>query len=568
MAVARSYLTAGVAFATAGLIAVTPALAPPLAPRDIQVAQATEAQVKLAADLKDLINVYFGVNPYNGVPGFDEVLPGTTGATGVLYQLLMEATGDATLVQDFFTGGAASVAARLAEAAVAGNPLAEQLIKIYYTGGATLLAQSLLGVIIPPDSTAGTLTNDFFDGGASQVAWRLLGGDPGTPAGTDPTKPAVPTTTPYLNIFFDIANPIPGSAIRPGFQGITGVSYQALMDATTDPGQRQFLTDFYGDGIDKVVQTQVSNATAGDANLNEAVNDFFDGGVTQVVQTQLLRAAGANTVQADLINEFFENGLSGVVRYLLVGPAPVDPDEGDDSLTSRVAANQTVDTADAAQTPEQAAGVQALQRLKVTSTNGTSKSDVVAVSATTAAKTPAKAEAPETGDSAKTPVVTEDVALETGGTTTPEDATTPEVKPAPEVVKPVTKPVVADTPAKPAASQADSASAPDAASSPEPAKKSTSKVKEKPAATSSDDDTTKSGNKFEPTIIIPGGGGSGGGGATGWGVFGDIANAVVKSVTGGGAPAGGGSDGGSSTGGGAGSGSKGSGSGGGSSANE
>ena len=61
----RHILTAGVAFATAGMIAAVPAIAPPLQPRDVQVVKATEAQIKLAAQLNlaDLINVFFGVTP-------------------------------------------------------------------------------------------------------------------------------------------------------------------------------------------------------------------------------------------------------------------------------------------------------------------------------------------------------------------------------------------------------------------------------------------------------------------------------------------------------------------------
>ena len=45
----RQFLTTGVAFATVGMVAAIPAIAPPLQPQDVQVVNATEAQVRLAA---------------------------------------------------------------------------------------------------------------------------------------------------------------------------------------------------------------------------------------------------------------------------------------------------------------------------------------------------------------------------------------------------------------------------------------------------------------------------------------------------------------------------------------
>ena len=57
----RTFVTTGVAFATAGMIAVVPAIAPPLAPRDAQIVRDT--QVELTLTIQDLINVFWGVNP-------------------------------------------------------------------------------------------------------------------------------------------------------------------------------------------------------------------------------------------------------------------------------------------------------------------------------------------------------------------------------------------------------------------------------------------------------------------------------------------------------------------------
>ena len=58
----RTFVTSGVAFVAAGAVAATVALAPPMSPRDIQVAKSTEVSLNaLVTDpvLVELINDYF-----------------------------------------------------------------------------------------------------------------------------------------------------------------------------------------------------------------------------------------------------------------------------------------------------------------------------------------------------------------------------------------------------------------------------------------------------------------------------------------------------------------------------
>jgi hypothetical protein len=76
-----------------------------------------------------------------------------------------------------------------------------------------------------------------------------------------------------------------------------------------------------------------------------------------------------------------------------------------------------------------------------------------------------------------------------------------------------------------------SAPAPAAAPATAPAE-STSSVKEEAAGEEAEDTGVKDGNKVEPEIIIPGGGGAKNGSGS-WGIFGDVAQAVVKHITGG-----------------------------------
>ena len=78
----RTFVTSGVAFVAAGAVAATVALAPPMSPRDIQVAKSTEVSLNaLVTDpaLQELINAYFN-----------------SGAAAVVQQLLIDVVGDDT----------------------------------------------------------------------------------------------------------------------------------------------------------------------------------------------------------------------------------------------------------------------------------------------------------------------------------------------------------------------------------------------------------------------------------------------------------------------------------------
>lgn len=81
----RPFVTAGVAFAAAGAVAATVAIAPPMSPGEVRVAQKTEEKLALTADTRDLINTFFGQFP--GDPDNS----GTTGVAGVVQQLLQNA---------------------------------------------------------------------------------------------------------------------------------------------------------------------------------------------------------------------------------------------------------------------------------------------------------------------------------------------------------------------------------------------------------------------------------------------------------------------------------------------
>ena len=326
----RSYITAGAAFATVGMVALVPAIAPPLAPRDIQVVKQTEAQVNLAAlSLKDLINTYFGVDPQNGVPLTDA--PGTSGVAGVIYQLLMQqqgsyVPGQLTLTQ-YFNGGAAALAqlylvannsnedqqaginaffagiselVRLYLVTNNSDPAQQEGINAFFDGGVSQLVYEYL-YNGSDDAVAQAFLDNFYTGGVSQLAFAQLGGDTGTPDEEGEEGDLLPTSTPYLSSFFGINNNIidPDGSGSPSLTGVSGVVYTRFKAAQAT-----------GD----LTPEQMS-----------VIDPFFNGGVSEVTRAQILSRLPAGSVQADLVNEFYDNGISGVVRYLLVGPAPEPP---------------------------------------------------------------------------------------------------------------------------------------------------------------------------------------------------------------------------------------------------
>jgi hypothetical protein len=341
----RTFVTSGVAFVAAGAVAATVALAPPMSPRDIQVAKSTEVSLNaLVTDpaLQELINDYFN-----------------SGVAAVVQQLLNDVipagSTASDVINDFFDGGTSQLAYRalggdftdpsttpflstffninnplgvdtenpalfgvsgvtlqaLQDAADAGlipAPLFG-LIDLFYQGGTPAVTQFLLNIALAGAPAAQQLTNDFFNGGTSLVTFRLLGGDTGTPlTPPDPNNPGAlaDTSSPFLSAFFNINNNIldPDGSDSPGLSGASGVVLQALHDGGVNADQ---------------------------------VNDFFSGGVPLVVQNQL-EALAPNEQIKNLINGFFTIGVSEVIRQILTEP-PTVPDEpeppaGNEDLTS------------------------------------------------------------------------------------------------------------------------------------------------------------------------------------------------------------------------------------------
>jgi hypothetical protein len=533
----RSFITAGVAFATAGMVAVVPALAPPLAPRDIHVIKQAEAQVELAAQLtlQDLINVYFGVTPAGSyvdpegpdAPPLPPVTdaPGTSGLSGVIYQLLHQQQGSyvpgAVGLETYFNGGISDyielmlLTQNTDEAQRAG-------IQAFFEGGLSQLAYEYLqSGTTDPETTAylqtffnqggfgnpalygasgvaylrlmagfqapeqqAFLTN-LFQGGASQLAYAQLGGDLGT---VDEEGEPEPTATPYLSSFFGINNNIidPGGSGSPSLTGVSGVVYTRLKAAQAT-----------GD----LTPEQMS-----------VIDPFFNGGASEVVRVQLLsRTSDPN--QQNLINEFFDNGISGVVRYLLVGPQPTPPAEEEEEES---AVPQTTLAAASTPTDEVQDTAKKAEPAKVE----TVKADTVkteSVSAATESK-PAAESAP---------------------------AATAEPAPAAAAAAASAAPAEAAPAAAPAAEPAAAPAAePAAAPSEEKKPAFTAKRREQSVSDEKAAETDDGGaNKAEPVIIYGTGGPKPGEGS--WGIFGDIAQGVhdaIAGMSGGGQPSGGTAD--------------------------
>lgn len=486
----RSLLTAGAAFAAAGAITVTTVIAPPLAPRDIEVVQKTEAQVRLAAQLElaDLINVFFGVTPQGAYPTEpptegDILLPGVTdaagtaGAFGVLYQLLMQQQGayqpgrdgletywnggltayiQKLLVDNnadpnavagingFFEGGLAQLAYQYLASGTTNPEVLTYLASYFGQGdfGGSPATSGLTGVIYLrllagfQDPQQQAFLNNFFQGGASQVVYNQLGGDLG---GEEPG-----TTTPYLSAFFGINNAYadPDGTGSPALSGASGVVYTRLKQA--------------GDAGD-LTPEQMS-----------VIDPFFNGGTTEVVRTQLL-ARTTDPHQINLINEFFDNGVSGVVRYLLVGPEPVAPPEEEEEETTLFAARSAGPAVDDEKVEDE-----------------TPEPTVATVAA----------------------------------------ATTEAEKKEPAVEA---KPVAAAAPSAPATESAPAAE-------PESTKPTfTAKIREQSVKEEKEAEATTTGNKAEPEILVGTGGPKPGSGS--WGILGDIAKGVHDAIANAGKPA-------------------------------
>jgi hypothetical protein len=336
----RRYLTAGVAFAAAGAIVAIPAIAPPLAPRDVAVVNG--ARLQLSADITDLINTFFNESPGNADAA------GTVGFPGVIHQLLLNANDGDTRAQDvlnaFFGSGASEVVRLLLTRDNTDQATIDQ-INAFFNGGVSDLVRLRLWLYASPEQRSyidkffNTALDDAGDPnfpqfGASGVFYKWL---TGTGLSTDQQN--------SLDIFFNhgtplmIPNPndptgplIPGpldengevvfvGSSNPALFGFSGLAYKGLKTSGLSSDQAQFVDDLFNGGFSEVVRHRLVQSTS-DTTQQDTINQFFGGGVSEVVRARLLAGAGSDQRSMDLTNEFFDNGITGVIRYLLVGPVP------------------------------------------------------------------------------------------------------------------------------------------------------------------------------------------------------------------------------------------------------
>ncbi len=322
----RQFLTTGVAFATVGMVAAIPAIAPPLQPQDVQVVNATEAQVRLAAavtpSVTDLINVYFGVSPEGGLPAV--WTPGTSGPTGVIYQLLRAQTDDgtdaATAVDGLFTLGMAKVIGDYLYYHTE-DPALQRAIFAWFGGGLSgegalsNLVRQLLIDNGPP--LLAPLVDQYWAGGATRLGFLGLSA---LTLLVDPTH----ESTAVLGAIFN-GTDLDSDGVPDVNKGITAVTHRLLKQASTDPVSDQFLDDYFSGGMMAVAKTQL-DAALPDSALKDAVDAYFDGGAFGLAHEQLRSLITEPTAQG-LLDEYFDNGISGMARFMLAGPAPVAPEE-------------------------------------------------------------------------------------------------------------------------------------------------------------------------------------------------------------------------------------------------
>jgi hypothetical protein len=559
----RPFLTAGVAFATAGAVAATVAIAPPLSPGDRRVVNDTE--VALNADLRDLINTYFGQ-----FPG-DPDNPGTIHFFGVLQQLLQNATVDSpeatALIDAYFEEGLADVIRQLL---VQGFPDQDApvpaIINAYFNDGladatrvyldqfATPEQQEWIDTYFgDPDHVNDDGSTNVSQNGASGIAWKVLNElgltgelrenlDTFFNAQTANNPQAIPITTPVLredppgsgNIVpvegpdgepltsefkpvlvdgepqFD---PVTGEQLfttellgwygnsNPARRGTWGVIYNVIDEFVPDDGPAQDVLDaFWDGGISEVVKV-VLIALSPDPFADKLITDYFDEGIDKVVQTLLTEGTPEDSPYHQLVDEYFDNGITGVVRYLLTGPIPEEegPPVPPETMMLRVGSAEQASEDEGLEGLE-GEGIE-VNTLEDTGTPG-DVSTLIATVEKTFVRKPVRTEV----SAPIVPVVT--------------PAPVPEVTPAPA-------PEV--TPA------------PIPSATPAPAPESSTQVKDEESEEDETATNVKTGNKVEPIIILPGGASkSKGGGAWGWNGLADRVNGFVKGVqkgAGGGAPA-------------------------------
>jgi hypothetical protein len=93
----------------------------------------------------------------------------------------------------------------------------------------------------------------------------------------------------------------------------------------TDPQQQEFINDFVTGGVIQIVRNRLLDATS-DPAARAAITDFFPdevtdyrGGPITVLQRRLIAAAKGNTVVINLVNAVFDNPIVLAVRHLIGG---------------------------------------------------------------------------------------------------------------------------------------------------------------------------------------------------------------------------------------------------------
>jgi hypothetical protein len=247
-----------------------------------------------------------------------------------------------------------------------------------------------------------------------------------------------------------------------------------------DPQQQQFIRDFVTGGLIQVVRNRLLDATT-NPQMRQAIINFFPdevtdyrGGPLTVLQRRLLAAAKGNTTVIALVNAVFENPIVSAVRHVIGGgPIIGTPlDELPDLPTSSLAApaEDTVSTTPKPAVVEKTAGASA--------------------SARRATPEPAAA---------------------------PAEVTTPPAEPAASSAAPESSPAKTTEPPAEATTSSD-------------AKPKTNATPEAEPQAPDVSDVIKTGNKVEPTTTPgakrpkPGGG---------FGIFGQVAEAIAKTLAGG-----------------------------------
>jgi hypothetical protein len=517
----RPIITAGVAFAAAGAVAATVAIAPPMSPRDVKVAKDTDVALNaLITDpvLVPLINGYFN-KPPQGI---------LTGATGVVQQLVLAATSGNPIVQElanlYMVAGATPFAQVLATALAPG--FADQINTIFAGGVSELTREQLLGMT--NDLKQRDYINTYFGGEVNDNGWEeniaqvgvqgllhtfladrglsveqrqvldtfwnapTVYNSQATPVTSYVYKKVVDeegvvtyvrATEPKLN---PDGTPVLDEDGDPVMQYVLS-EREPILDAdgnmTFDENGNQVFGDLYFRGNSNPARRgsfgvlyNTIKGTGLSPDQEVTLDEYWDGGATEVIRNRLVNAAG-DPIQKALVETYFDGGIDEIARLGLLTFA--------DANTKNLI-NEFFDN-----------GITGVIRHILVEP---------------------KAPAPAPNDPDDTPGDGEDPGDGEGeGDGEGDDTTTLADKSAPEAA-PAVAPAAAPAPA-PAAAPA--------------APESITKLKEEVSDEDEAATNVKSGNKVEPVIILPGGSnstGSRGGGAWGWKGVADRVNGFVKSV--------------------------------------